>query len=247
MAKKGFDAMVAKGQKTDHITQWSFSRWSEWEKCPRKAYYKFVMKMKEPENKAMSRGTDIHKEGELALGQRKLVVPPSFKKVKKTLEKLHKLKALPELEFALNSAWKPASGEAKMKGGLGGWWSKDVWLRVKTDVLAFAAKGAVAGVIDWKSGRYKGESDSYNLQCHLYGTTVLSLFPKVEEVEAKLSFTDHGKEVVKIYTRDQLKEMRQGWEDRVRPMLSDRRFQPKPAHHCTWCAFSKGHGGPCKF
>ena len=42
------------------ITSWSFSRYSDYQQCPAKAKYKHVLRMKEPPNDAMARGTAIH-------------------------------------------------------------------------------------------------------------------------------------------------------------------------------------------
>ena len=43
------------------INQWSYSRLSCFEKCPKQAEFKFVKKLKEPGSPAMDRGKHIHK------------------------------------------------------------------------------------------------------------------------------------------------------------------------------------------
>ena len=43
------------------IPQWSYSRLSCFEKCPKQAEFKFIKKIKEPGSPAMDRGKDIHK------------------------------------------------------------------------------------------------------------------------------------------------------------------------------------------
>lgn len=239
--KKGFE-QYAKRKRPSHITAWSFSRYNTWLGCPLKAKYKFVLGMKEPSGKAAERGDLIHKGIEAFLKTPKLridsmsSVEEIHKKSLKVIEKMRKLKAEAELEMAFRSDWKST-----------GWFAMDTWCRIKVDALAFLDKGRLAGVTDWKSGRFKGSSESYDLQCHLYGTGVFAKYPKVQEVEARLHFVDHGKDVVKMYTRKQFDEMKAGWEDRVKPMLADRRFAPNPSAACRWCYFSKSHGGPCKF
>ena len=219
------------------ITAWSFSRWNTYVKCPRKAYYKFVMKMKEESGPAAERGSMIDKVLETMLLARKMPAKliPEVRAVRRHVEKLRAAKAKPQVELAVNSAWRVT-----------GWFAPDTWCRVKIDALAF--KGKLAGVTDWKSGKYKPDNPSYDLQLNLYGTGVLAAYPKVEEVETRLVFTDHkGKGPIKIYTRDELEEMKKAWEARVRPMLSDRRFAPLPSYECTYCAFSKKRKGPCNF
>ena len=42
------------------ITQWSYSRLSCFERCPKQAEFKFVKKIKEPGSPAMDRGKEIH-------------------------------------------------------------------------------------------------------------------------------------------------------------------------------------------
>ena len=43
------------------INQWSYSRLSCYEKCPKQAEFKFIKKIKEPGSPAMDRGKDMHK------------------------------------------------------------------------------------------------------------------------------------------------------------------------------------------
>lgn len=46
--------------KSNKITSWSFSRYSDYKQCPLKAKLKHVDKLKEPPNEAMARGAAIH-------------------------------------------------------------------------------------------------------------------------------------------------------------------------------------------
>ena len=43
------------------IPQWSYSRLTCFEKCPKQAEFKFVKKIKEPGSAAMDRGKEVHK------------------------------------------------------------------------------------------------------------------------------------------------------------------------------------------
>ena len=45
---------------SDKIYQWSYSRLSTFESCPKKAYYAYVKRIKEPGNKYMERGKTMH-------------------------------------------------------------------------------------------------------------------------------------------------------------------------------------------
>ena len=46
------------------IPQWSYSRLTTYEGCPKKAYYSSVKKIREPGNKYMERGKEVHKNCE---------------------------------------------------------------------------------------------------------------------------------------------------------------------------------------
>ena len=41
--------------------------------------------------------------------------------------------------------------------------------------------------------------------------------------------------------------LKKSWEKRVKPMLNDTKFAPKPSYLCKWCDFSADKGGPCKY
>jgi hypothetical protein len=226
---KKFFILKIKGQ----ISAWSFSRWWDYESCPYKAGLKHVMRMKEPGNEAMDRGSDIHKLGEDYLNK-KLPRPPSvYNQFKPALLELRKQKAQPELQWALTTDMKKAD-----------WFSPKAWLRVKLDALALNAKGTIARMIDFKSGRAK---DHHPLQLSLYAWTGFVLMPKVRKVISELWYLDQpGKPTVETYTREtDLVSIEKDWRRRIKPMLNDKVFEPKPGNHCKWCYFRKSNGGPC--
>ena len=45
---------------SEKINQWSYSRLATFESCPKKAHFAYVRRIKEPGNKAMDRGKNIH-------------------------------------------------------------------------------------------------------------------------------------------------------------------------------------------
>ena len=76
------------------INQWSYSRLSCYEKCPKQAEFKFIKKIKEPGSPAMDRGKDMHKLCEEYIRGRFDELP---KELKEFEEAFVKLKVLHEL------------------------------------------------------------------------------------------------------------------------------------------------------
>ena len=226
------------------ITAWSFSRWAQHSGdagCPFKAKLKFIDKRLEPTAPAMARGAEIHQLAQTALEKPKTKVPKELATVKGAVDRLRKLKAQAELELCLTRAWVKT-----------GWFDANAWLRIKIDAIAGRDKGhRVVEVVDWKTGKYKPDNKEYALQLELYGAGVLAAYPHVEEVHAALVFTDHPQRdappAAATFGRKDLPRLVKAWEGRVRPVLADTRFAPRPGWYCRYCHFRKENGGPCKF
>ncbi len=223
------------------ITAWSYSRYSDYRRCPFYAKCKFVDKMKEPDNMAQSRGTAVHKAAESYLRGEQRVMPPEFKAFAKELKRLRDSKALPEKQLALTEHFVKETG----------WFDSPAWVRVKLDALLFVPapkkKGAVnvLEVYDWKTGkRYEPDHDE---QLELYAIAGFVLYPDVDEVVAEDWYVDSGKKESKTFHRSELPKLIKTWEARVKPMLTDTTFVPRPNDKCHFCHFSKAKGGPCKF
>ncbi|HUW46898.1 MAG TPA: PD-(D/E)XK nuclease family protein [Dehalococcoidia bacterium] len=228
------------------ITAWSFSRWTCYEGCPRKAKYKFIDKLPEPQGEALARGTMLHELAEFFLRGIKKTIPKELELISEVLKKLKKQGALAEAEFAFDKDWKPVE-----------WFSKDAWCRVKADatVLPVLGKGVpTVKVDDFKSG---GKADKlnfddnpeYEMQLELYSLAGLLAYPTAEKAETSLIFIDYGKVVVneKVFTRSDVPKLKKLWEKRTKRMLADTVFAPNPGRACTWCHFRKSKGGPCSY
>lgn len=213
------------------ISQWSFSRLSDWEQCPLKAKFKHIDKMREPGNAAMDRGSLIHTLAEKFTKNEIKIIPPEISAFKEEFAELKKLKPACESEWGFTREWKPT-----------GYFGSDVWLRVKTDVFAISKKKG--RIIDHKTGKEKEEHDQ---QLSLYGTSMFSMHPQIEEVSSELWYLDQGTKRTLVFSRDQLPEMIEYWNDRVRPMMEDKTFVATPNRLCNWCHFRKSNGGPCKW
>lgn len=226
---------------TEGITAWSLSRLTTYEGCPRQAYYKFVKKLNEPKGQAMERGIKIHEQAE-ALLVRGGRVPADLKLMEEQLKELKKLKPLVEIEYAFTAKWEPTDWFGSIK---------PAWCRVKADALVPPVADAdepEVRVIDFKTGKIKAHGE-YDDQLELYGLAGLLTFPTAVRATGELWFLDHN-EVVQAaepVLRAQAPKLQKKWELRVKKMLNDKRFDPKPGNSCRWCHFRRANNGPCEY
>lgn len=173
--------------------------------------------------------------------------------IAKLVKKLRKTKnVFRQARIVVNSAWQRLE-----EGPERGIWARGVWGRMVLDVLVVGAKKA--RVIDWKSGnidRKTGEireRSEYHDSMRLYQIGVLSSYPKVQEVTAEMAFLDTPPKLddpfkrLPVLKRAELSTAKAAMEAKLRPMMSDTVFAPRPSYACTWCAFGKSKGGPCEF
>src|SRR5512138_3826489 len=101
------------------ITAWSYSRYTTYMDCPRKAFYKFVKRMPEPGSEAMERGDAIHKTIEAYLNGGKRVLPKEIHSKSKEYYKLIKGRGPKvEMEAAFNVRWERVD-----------WFDRSAWCR----------------------------------------------------------------------------------------------------------------------
>jgi CRISPR/Cas system-associated exonuclease Cas4 (RecB family) len=116
-------------------------------------------------------------------------------------------------------------------------------------------------VTDWKTGKFRPESqEEYLEQLDLYGLGALLIYagrPGLV-VRPRLVYTDLGRiypncvdEPVVEYRPEDLPKLKKTWEKRVKPMLADKTFAPKPNKYCYSCHYRASNkangGGQCKF
>jgi len=204
--------------------------------------YKHVMKLPEPPNPAMARGTAIHKKAEdYAKGELKKL-PEELGLFKTEFAALRKEKKLyVEEQWAFRSDWTTTQWNN---------WS-ECWVRIKMDAAYINQKYNALVIIDHKTGKIRDEDKvNYIEALELYSLAGLKMFPDVELVSPRLWYIDQGvvypEEDVE-YNRDDEARLEKLWNQRVTPMLRDVRFKPTPNAKCCWCAYSAAKGGPCKF
>lgn len=221
---------------TQRLTAWSFSRWNDYRKCAKYAFFKHVLRMKEPGNDAMERGGKIGDAAEaFATASTRKKCPPELQTFEQEFRVLQKIKGVrSEEEWAFTQFWAPT-----------GWFDKDAWCRVKVD--CFYVVGGIGKVIDYKTGKV---NEAHLEQLSLYALAAMLQEDALEEVTVELWYLDHGvlkPDEPKKYTRADIPALKKEWAANTKPMLSDGKFAEKPSKACSWCHFSKNKGGPCKY
>lgn len=245
------------------ITAWSFSRYSAYQQCPFKAKLTILEKRQEPKNEAMLRGAALHDAIATYL-KKGGKLPASIKALKSVLDPLRdqfkagmklKVKGMqPETEeqWAFTVKWT----QTEWKN-----WA-DAWVRIALDVMWWTDEETVR-VRDWKSGKMNDKSVAeYLEQIELYALAVLLRYPHCKRVIPDLFFIDamdsYPHELDLVFTQKDVKRLKKTWEMRVKRMLADTKFAPKPGWQCPGCFFNHSTqfgwkvkiekaAGPCKF
>lgn len=230
--------------KPQQFKSWSYSRYTDYAKCPAYANYKHNLKLPEPKSDAMDRGIQIAKleedffAGNASLAKLKQAVHPN---VVKDLADAKKQKTLFfEEQWGFDFGWNET--------GYFDW--NNCKLRVKVD-FGWQSPDGIVHLRDNKTGKYNDyDVEKYLLQLDLYRASAAARFPTAKGFTSQLIYTDLGirypQEPLPV-TMVEAKKAQKQWDKRIKPMFADTRFDPKPNRGCAWCAFSKSKGGPCKF
>lgn len=236
----------ASAAKPKVMTSWSFTRWSDHDKCPLFAKLKHLDKVPEPKSDAMLRGAAVAKASEdYLLGKTKKLIPElqtftdeyKFYKSQKNL--------MVEENWGFSRSWEPVDYFD---------WNNCA-LRVKIDIAYLDIVDNELHIRDGKTGKFREEDNAkYMLQLDLYTAAGIAKYPKVKWVVPRLNYTDLGitfpdgdKYPDIVYSAEEARQKQKEWDKRIIPMFKDTRFPPRPGNHCRWCPFSKAKGGTCKF
>ena len=238
-------------KKPTTITSWSFSRYSVYVLCALKAKFQFVDKIKEPSNDAMARGDDIHKKAEGYLKGTIARLPAELKLIETTLKALRAqakkkvLGVIVEESWCFDKDWQPVAWND---------WDNCV-VRIKLDCAHYETPEVMV-ITDWKTGKHdERRQTEYLEQLELYALAALVLHPHIKEAKPRLVYTDLGivepKEPL-VYTQADVPRLKKLWAQRTKPMMTDKKFAPRPNDKCRWCYFGqsgKAKGGPglCKY
>lgn len=223
------------------VTAWSYSRYADYKQCPLKFKLKHIEKRRTAGSPQMERGSTIHKMGETFLktplstkGKVVAKLPPEYVHFKEEMAQLATLDPIVEAQWGFTRSWTPT-----------GWFNKDTWLRIVTDVTVVYDDNT-ADIIDFKTGR---KYDTNQEQMDLFSCGPFMMFPNVNEVTTRLWYLDQptDNEVEQTFTRADFDKIVKQWEKRILPMFKDKKFAPTPNDKCKWCDFSKVKGGPCVY
>lgn len=234
------------------ITSWSFSRYDTYKQCPLKLKLSAIDRIQAPGNEAMARGSEIHKLAEDYIKSKIRTLPAELKAFKSEftfLRAQYKKKisgVVVEDTWAFTKDW----GESRWDDWI------NCWVRIKLDCAHHEDQTTLI-VTDWKTGKFRAEmNEAYMEQLELYALAALMLYEHIEVVKPRLVYLDHGvihppSEKPLIFKRADVNKLKKLWAKRVKPMLSDTVFAPKPNNFCRWCYYRASNkdagGGQCKF
>ncbi len=233
------------------FTSWSFSRYSDYRRCPLAAKLKHLDKIAEPKNPAMDRGAQIHDLASDYLTGRTAKLAPELRTFSTEFKQLRDLYKRRTSTMAVEDTWAFTASWAQTR-----WddWA-NCWVRIKLD-CAHEVDGATMVITDWKTGKFRAElHEEYLEQLELYALGALLTYDHIQVATPFLVYTDEGvvhPEKPKTYLRPQLAALKATWAKRVAPMFNDRTFAPRPNDKCKWCWYGqskKSAGGPglCKY
>lgn len=230
------------------ITAWSFSRYMDYRRCPAAAKYKHLLRLPEPGNKAMERGSAIHTMAETYIKGTLRAFPPELAAFKALFTSLRATRKKKLSDMTVEDTW--AFTKEWVQTRYDDW--KNCWVRIKLDCASYDdAHHTILTIRDWKTGKFRPEQhQDYLMQLELYAVGALHMYPHVKTVKPQLVYLDQGTvypTVPLVIKRKQLPMLTNAWTARVTPMLSDTIFAPRPGDYCRWCHYRQSNGGPCQF
>lgn len=230
--------------KVKQFTSWSFTRYSDWKRCPLFAKLKHLDKVSEgPKNPAMLRGAEVAQKSEDYLLKRTNRLAKELSTFKDHYKFFRAQKSLvAEESWGFTADWQPTAWDD---------WN-NCKLRVKVDVGYLFLEDNSFNVRDGKTGKFRPEkNEEYMLQLELYVAAGAAKYPTVDMLTAGLMYTDEGIEYPQdeplTYTMADALKLQKTWDRRIKPMFADRTFAPRPGNYCRWCPYSASKAGPCKF
>lgn len=232
------------------FASWSFSRYSSYKQCPLKARLQHLDKVPEPKSPALVNGAEVHELSEKYLKGLIKTLPPALALFREKFSELRKLYKAGknigvEQTWAFTRDWRITRWDD---------WT-GCWLRVKTDVTYVERDLVTVNVVDWKTGKFRADQAvEYEEQLDLYALGALLVHDQATAVVPRLVYLDAGvehPEEPRRYTRGDLPRLKKAWEKRVRPMMNDTVFAPRPNDRCCWCFYRASNksmgGGQCRY
>jgi hypothetical protein len=227
---------------------WSLSRYNKWRGCAYQYLLECVLKgpdrkpkYKAPPSRAMERGIAIHAKLEEKLKGNVTGMPDELAKLKKEINNLCKVEAIPEAPWTLTEDFEQTYATD---------WN-NAWLRAKIDAHQYFDDEELL-IVDLKTGRF----NIAQAQMDLYAAMSQFYYPDAENIRVELWFSDQGEIHGDDYTPKEARDLWKRWVKRAKDMLSDRKFLPSPGPACKkygGCPMRSdkklidGRPGPCHF
>ena len=220
----------------------SWSRWSDFDQCPRKFYLKYVEKSanfkEDPKDKGIHliRGEQLHKQLENYLlhksdEMRGIPTPrpamsPETESVTPLIDQLLMTSeaVLPESQIAINRDWKQVE-----------WFDKKAAIRAILDLIAMRKDHAI--IWDYKSGKYKPYADECG-QLHLSAAIIIAL-KGFDYVDVSYLFLDEKKPEGIRVTQERAREVIKIFDQRYEQVNSEVQWNPKRNEFCGFCNATK--------
>lgn len=220
----------------------SWSRWSDYDQCPRKFSLKYVAKAEnfkeDPGQKSMHlvRGENIHKQLEnYVLWKHELLTNPEAVKpglspeAEAAVPLIERLWAssdtvLPESQIAVDKEWKRVE-----------WFAKNAYYRAILDLVAIRQDHGI--IWDWKTGKYQ----AYTSECgQLHLSAAIGIVLKGwSYVDVAYIFLDHKKPASIRVTQEDAPRIIKIFDERHEMVNSDVTWAPKKNDNCGWCEATK--------
>ena len=228
---------------TRTVKSWSFTRYSDYNRCPAFFKYKYLDKLPTPKHPAMQRGADIADATEKWFKRERRTIPPELKPLESTYKALRKDPTVQaEAAWGFTRDWEPC--------GVKDW--DRCFLRCKIDILTTSRDSTILNLYDSKTGKFSEHKVAeYQQQLKLYASAGTVMFPQAKKITTQLLFSDLGikypQEEPRVFTRAEAEAEIKEWEKKIKPMFADTQYAPRPNYSCRWCPFSRSKGGPCKY
>lgn len=225
-------------------TAWSYSRLTDFEKCPYMMRLKYIDKIETPPNPFMDRGNRIHKSIEDFITGKADGLDPEIKTFTAELNSLrerYKSKTVEvEGEWGFTNKWEPCDWRDYER----------VWLRVKLDSYVHL-NADIGTVIDAKTGRKYGNEIKHAEQGLLYAGCAFIRHPEKKKHIVEFHYFDQPEtdNLTRVeYKPELVAKSLLSFEKRATIMLTATMFPPRPnIVTCGTCSYGRKKGnGYCK-
>jgi hypothetical protein len=197
----------------------------------------------------MARGDLIHKLAEKYIkGEIQAKMPPELKLFGDEFKRLRALFKRISYSMVVEDSW--AMTKQWEETAWNDW--AECWLRLKLD-CAFHEDETTLVIDDWKTGKFRPQkNEEYVEQLELYALVALILHEHIQTVKPQLVYLDEGiifppEHAPLLFTRTDIPRLKKLWETRVKKMMADTIFAPRPNDLCRFCHYRAENNGPCQY